>query len=130
MFAGKVGAFFLVSILAVSVLAGVEMFNKKGQHITSFARRNKAPKVIAERVRIVAGSGEIRLHWQPGLDIRDVTASADSSMIATITPILQDTTKTVYYYGCVIREKGRLLQIKSSGGEADTGYVNVIIFTR
>lgn len=118
-----------VVIFAVSAI-GVDVFSPSGYRYGHTGTQSHSPKIIAEKVLIEAGIGTLRLNRSTRGPIQQVSGHSDSSLYITITPRLIDTSYTVYYYGAIVTENGSFITIKSSGGTADTGYVNVLIIAR
>ena len=122
--------FLLVCLVPVLVLGQTPILLGDGKIFGKVSGKTRLPIIVIDTVVIIAGYGTLKLNKQIKVQTKNVVPSKKNSLYATITPILGDTTKTVYYYGYTINSAGDLLTVKSSGGTNDTGCVVIQIFMR
>jgi hypothetical protein len=120
----------VMALLAVSVFAQ-SPFLSNGERFDKDLQKTRKPIVVVDTVRITAGYGTLGLNKSfKSKKQHSVAPTSANTLYATITPILLDTTKTVYSYGYVRSRAGDSLTIKSSGAAADTCSVVVHIYLR
>ena len=122
--------FLIICLIPVFVMAQTPIFFGDGGVFGKVTGKTRLPVVVIDTVAITAGYGILRLNRQIKTQIKNVIPTSKRTLYATITPILSDTTKLVYYYGYTVNNTGDTLTIKSSGGTADTGCVAIQIYLR
>ena len=121
--------FSIILIVAVAQ-AQVGIFDSDGKKFAKVARTTQQPKVIVDTVNISDGWGYLGLMANFDRSANRVAPTNSDNIFAVITPLLADTTATVYYYGYTPTPSGDTLKIKSSGGASDDGKVIVILYTK
>ncbi len=122
---------FILILLCAGVILGQKAYQADGQLFTKIPGKTRSPVVVIDTVQIIAGYGKLGLRKNfSSKREHSVAPTKPTTLYAIITPILGDTTKTVYYYGYALNRVGDTLTIKSSGGTADTGCVAIHIYLR
>ena len=120
---------YLIWLLFPTALIAQSIFLGNGKQFAKVVGQTKEPKIVVQRVSIVSGIGVLKLNDFFTRERHDVSASADTNMCVTVTGILEDTSKTVYYYSVYKSADGDSLIIKSSS-VADTSTVDVQIILK
>lgn len=129
MFALRQLVIFVIFCAGILVAQGV--YQADGSLFTKVPGKSRSPVVVIDTVQIIAGFGKLGLRKTfSSKREHSVAPTKPTTLYAVITPILGDTTKTVYYYGYALNLVGDTLTVKSSGGTADTGCVAVHIYLR
>lgn len=122
--------FLILLLMPIFVLAQTPIRFGDGGVFGKISGKTRLPVIVIDTVAITAGFGTFKLNKRIKSQIKNVIPTAKQTLYATITPILRDTSKTVYFYGYAINDAGDTLMVKSSGGTADTGCVVIQIFMR
>lgn len=121
----------LLIVLCTGVVFAQGVYQADGSLFTKLPGKTRSPIVVIDTVQIIAGFGKLGLRRTfSSKREHSVSPTKPATLYAVITPILGDTTKTVYYYGYALNKVGDTLTVKSSGGTADTGCVAVHIYLR
>jgi len=120
----------LICLIPAFVFAQTPIYFGDGGIFGKVSGKTRLPVIVIDTVAITAGYGTFKLNRQIKKRVKNVIPTNKQTLYATITPILGDTTKTVYFYGYTINNAGDSLMVKSSGGTADTGCVVIQIFMR
>lgn len=116
---------FVLIFLVPAVVMGQGIFFGNGKKFSKVAQRTKEPKIIVDTVNVVAGFGTLLLNKTFNREKNSVSATDDMNIFITVTGLIADTSKTVYFYGCYLSKTGDTVIVKSSGGAADTSKVVV-----
>lgn len=108
----------------------VKVFDKAGKPFAKRTNKYQRPKAIVDTVKIVAGWGQCKLNSRFQRLQHRTAATSALAAYPVVTPLLSDTTKTVYYYAVSVKDNGKRIVIKSSGGTADTGVVVLHCYVR
>ena len=108
----------------------VKVFDKAGKPFAKRIKIYQRPKVIVDTVRVVAGWGQCKLNDRFQRLQHRTAATSALAAYPTVTQLLSDTSKTVYYYAVSVEDNGKRIVIKSSGGTADTGVVVLHSYVR
>ena len=111
----------LLALLLPAAGSSTDIYNAAGQRITG-GSRSKGPKIVVDTVRMVGGRGVLKLNKRIGKGIYSVQPKSKLSAFVLVTPVISDTSKTLYYYSVVIEPDS--LVIKSSNA-ADSGKVMI-----
>ena len=120
----------IIVILAIPVSAQ-RPFLANGERFAKELQKTRKPIVVIDTVSITAGYGTLSLNKSfQSKNKHSVAPTSANTLYAQITPIILDTTKTVYSYAYVRSRAGDVLTIKSSGGAEDTCTVVIHIYLR
>lgn len=119
-----------IKIMAFVIVGGLGIFSGDGEIFGRRAQETREPIIVVDTVSVVAGYGSLQLSETFNMKKRNVSPSSKNSLFATVTPILTDSTGTVYYYGYSFKANENRVIVKSSGGAADTGKVAIQIILR
>ena len=121
----------LISLLLLmpAVLYGQGVFNADGNPFSKTSQKTREPKVVVDTVRFAGQYYSLDLRAAFSRKSHTVSATDNNSVFATITPMLDDSSKALYYYGYTVRDKGTRLVIKSSNAN-DSSKVVVHIYVK
>lgn len=120
----------IVILVFVGVIYAQETFFGDGKEFKKRIQQTNEPKVVIDTVRLQGERTVYKLSSSFSRQFHNVSATSGNNLWIQVTPILGDTTETVYYHGVFIYETGDSLVIKSSGGANDSGKVSLLIYTR
>jgi len=112
----------LVAVVAVSAQ---DTFDSDGKPFAKAYNRTRTPKVMVDTIRFAGQFVSMDLRSSFSDRNHAVSGTSNLTVLATITPILDDSTQALYYYGYCVVDKGTRLVIKSSNAN-DSSKVVVV----
>ncbi len=120
----------IIILLWAGVTCGQDLFDGNGKPFEKVLQNTKQPKIIIDTVDITNGFGNLVLNNRFQRKNHDVSSTDSTTIWAVITPILSDTTGTVYYYGYAVSKGGDTIKVISNGGGSDDGKVCIVAFIK
>lgn len=120
----------VIILIIVAIKSYGQFYDANGKLFDKRSQETMKPKVIIDTVLIVAGWGSINLNDKFTQGRHNVSPTSPKTIYGNVTPILTDSTKTVYYYGWWFDAMSNRIGIKSNGGAADTGKVTIIMYLK
>ena len=120
----------IIFVLSLAILAvAQDTFDSDGKPFSRVQNRYKEPKVVVDTVRFAGQYASLSLRTSFTTGNHAVSATSAASVFAMITPALDDSTKSLYYYGYSVTSDGARLIIKSSNAN-DSSKVVVVAWIK
>ena len=120
----------VILVISIAVLvAAQDTFDSDGKPFSRVQNRFKEPKVVVDTVRFSGQYVSFPLRTSFTTGNHDVSGTSGTSVFAIVTPVLDDSTKSLYYYGYSVTSDGSRLTIKSSNAN-DSSKVVVVAWIK